>query len=218
MTALGITVLLMILRKSRRAFYIASLIVPLLGAAAIGGLWEGSSMFRTRMQPVVKFFESHLQENAVAEEFKDFRPQTWLDTIDMIKQRPVFGFGPGNYGQVFPEYRHRFKGVRIDTVHAHNKYLELTSEYGLTGAVLILFALISLCVKMIHLILTSPRTYHALPAAALLGAIAGSAVHGFFDFEMRIFPNAMMLALLAGCAVAPLLQFQREKSRDGEEF
>jgi tetratricopeptide (TPR) repeat protein len=45
-----------------------------------------------------------------------------------------------------------------------------------------------------------------LPAAALLGVLAGTAVHGFFDFELRIFPNALMLALLAGCAAAPLIQ------------
>jgi hypothetical protein len=72
---------------------------------------------------------------------------------------------------------------------------------------------------MIRLIRTSPRPYHALPAAALLGALAGTAVHGFFDFELHIFPNAMMLALLAGCAVAPLLRQRSEirgrKAEDG---
>jgi putative inorganic carbon (HCO3(-)) transporter len=216
--AVGTTVLFVILRKSRKAFWIALLVIPFLCAGVIGGLWMGSSMFRTRMQPVVKLLEHHMQENLVEDEFKDFRPETWLDTIDMIKQRPVLGAGPGHYGQVFPEYRYRFKGLRIDTVHAHNEYLELTSEYGLIGAALILLALISISVKMIRLILTSPRVYHALPAAALLGVLAGTAVHGFFDFELRIFPNAMILALLAGCAVAPFLQFQREKHCDGKEL
>jgi tetratricopeptide (TPR) repeat protein len=52
-----------------------------------------------------------------------------------------------------------------------------------------------------------------LPVIALLGALAGTAVHGFFDFELRNFPNAIMLALLAGCAVAPLVR-QRSEIRN----
>lgn len=204
--AAGITVLFVILRKSRKAFCIALMIAPLLGAVAVGGLWAGSSMFRTRMQPVVKFFEHHMQADLVEEGFKDFRPQTWLDTLTMIETRPLFGFGPGNYGPVFEKYRTRFTGVRIETVHAHNEYLELLAEYGFTGGILVLCVLAGVSVRLIRLIRTSPQLHHALPAAALLGALAGTAVHGFFDFELRIFPNALMLALLAGCAVAPLLQ------------
>lgn len=211
--AFGATVLLMILRKSRRAFYIALLVVPLLGAGVVGGLWVGSSMFRTRMQPVVKFVDLVVSGKGIDENFIDFRPLTWLDTIKMIKDRPAFGFGPGNYALTYEDYRQRCQAVRIETVHAHNEYLELLAEYGLVGGVLVLCSLISFSVQMIRFIRTSSRPYHALPAAALLGALAGTAVHGFFDFELHIFPNAMMLALLAGCAVAPLLAQQR--SEDG---
>jgi tetratricopeptide (TPR) repeat protein len=170
-------------------------------------------MFRTRMQPVMKVLSA-----AVAGDWKsvvsvDFRPQTWADTAVMIKDRPLFGFGAGNYGLIFEDYRTRFTGARIETVHAHNEYLELLAEYGLVGGVLVLCVLISISVQMTRLIRTSPRPYHALPAAALLGALAGTAVHGFFDFELHIFPNAMMLALLAGCAVAPLLAQQKSGDR-----
>lgn len=212
---LGVTVLMLIWRKSRRWFFIALLVVPLLGAGAIGGLWAGSEMFRTRMMPVVKFFQHQMQEDLVDEQFKDFRPQTWLDTIDMIKDRPVFGFGPGNYGLLFENYRFRYIGRRIETVHPHNEYLELLAEYGLVGGVLVLGVLLSVCIPLIRLIRTSSRAYHALPAAAFIGALAGTAVHGFFDFELRIFPNALMLALLAGCAVAPLVQSNIERESGG---
>jgi O-antigen ligase len=210
--AVGATVLFMILRKSRRAFYIALLVVPLLGAVAIGGLWAGSSMFRTRMQPVVKVLSAAVAGNWESAVSADFRPQTWLDTMVMIKDRPIVGAGPGNYGLVYEDYRQRVKSVRIETVHPHNEYLELLAEYGLIGGVLVLCVLISVSVQMIRFIRTSPRPYHALPAVALLGALAGTAVHGFFDFELHIFPNALMLALLAGCAAAPLLQQRRGKT------
>lgn len=210
-TAVGVTVLLMVLRKSRRAFYIALLLVPLLGAVAIGGLWAGSSMFRTRMQPVVKFVDLVASGKGIDENFNDFRPQTWLDTLVMIKNRPVSGFGPGSYELMFEDYRQRCQAVRVETVHPHNEYLELLAEYGLLGGALVLWVLISVFLTMIRFIRTSPRAHHALPAAALLGALAGTAVHGFFDFELHIFPNAQMLALLAGCAAAPLLQAVPDK-------
>jgi O-antigen ligase len=217
--AFGATVLLMVLRKSRRAFYIALLVVPLLGAGVVGGLWAGSAMFRTRMQPVVKFVGLVVSGKGIDENFIDFRPLTWLDTIKMIKDRPAFGFGPGNYALTYEDYRQRCQAVRIETVHPHNEYLELLAEYGLVGGVLVLCLLISFSVQMIRFIRTSSRPYHALPAAALLGALAGTAVHGFFDFELHIFPNAMMLALLAGCAVAPSVQqkaeIRRRKAEDG---
>jgi tetratricopeptide (TPR) repeat protein len=204
--AVGATVLFMILRKSRRAFYIALLVVPLLGAGALGGLWAGSSMFRTRMQPVVDFAAHCFAGKLFTVDFQDSRPQAWLDTLPMIADRPVFGVGPGNYGLIYEEYRKRVLAVRIEMVHAHNEYLELLAEYGLIGGLLVLCVLISVSVQMIRFIRTSPRPYHALPAVALLGALAGTAVHGFFDFELHIFPNALMLALLAGCAAAPLIQ------------
>jgi O-antigen ligase len=205
--AIGVTLLLMVLRKSRKAFLIALLAAPLLFAGMLGGLWAGSAMFRERMQPVAGFLAQCSSGNF---EFTDSRPQAWLDTLPMIADRPVFGFGPGNYGQIYEEYRKRVLAVRVEMVHAHNEYLELLAEYGLVGGVLVLCVLISVSVQMIRLIRTSPRPYHALPAAALLGALAGTAVHGFFDFELHIFPNAMMLALLAGCTVAPVVRQRLE--------
>ncbi len=202
---LATTALLLMLRKSRRFFYIALLVVPLLGAGAIGGLWAGSSMFRERMQPAFSFAMHCLSGEVFHTEFKDVRPQAWMDTFPMIGDRSVIGFGPGNYGQTFPEYRQRVPYLRIEMVHPHNEYLELLAEYGLIGALLILGILIRFCTPMVRLIKNSDRLAHALPAVAILAALAGTAVHGFFDFELRIFPNALMLALLAGCAAAPVV-------------
>jgi len=210
---LATTALLLMLRKSRRLFYIALLVVPLLGAGTLGGLWMGSEMFRDRMAPVVRVLElaGEGEWGRVAE--IDFRPMTWADAFVMGKERPLLGVGPGNYGQTFPEHRKRWKGLRRETVHPHNEYLELFTEYGLIGAALIVWVLISFCIPMIRLIKTSDRATHALPAVAILAALAGTAVHGFFDFELRIFPNALMLSLLAGCAAAPLLQRGAGKQR-----
>ncbi len=202
--SLATTAFLLMLRKSRRLFYIALLAVPLLGAGAVGGLWLASSMFRDRMQPVVEVASKFIAGDVEEAISIDFRPKTWADGMVMFADRPVTGFGPGSYELVFPEYRQRVFANRMLTVHPHNEVVELLTEYGVIGALLILGVLISFCVPMIRLIKTSDRATHALPAIAILAVLAGTAVHGFFDFELRIFPNALMLALLAGCAAAPL--------------
>ena len=202
----GILFLVLMLRKSRKAFLLSLVIAPLLMATGIGGLWAGSSMFRDRMKPVVKVLNMAGQGQWDEVASLDFRPMTWADSCAMFMKRPWCGFGPGNYGQVFPEYRTRLQAVRIETVHPHNEPLELLTEYGLVGAGLFVAALASFCVALVRLIKTSSRPYHALPAAALLAALAGTLIHGLFDFELRIFPNALMLSVLAGCAVAPLLR------------
>jgi O-antigen ligase len=197
----GTVALLLVFRKSRRAFWIALLVIPLLCATVVGGLWAGSSMFRTRMHPVAEFIQ---QCRAGSFEFSDFRPQAWMDTVPMIADRPLFGFGPGSYGQIYEQYRRRVKSVRIEIVHAHSEYLELLAEYGAVGALLACATVGAVLLALIRGIRASAHSHHVLPAIALAAALAGTAVHGFFDFELRIFPNALMLAILAGCAVAPL--------------
>ncbi len=214
---LATTALLLMLRKSRRFFYIALLVVPLLGAGAIGGLWAGSSMFRDRMQPVADLLTSAVKGDYNTMISVAWRPQTWADSIELIQEYPLMGVGPGNYELTFPEYRQRITSNRQLAVHPHNEYLELLAEYGLIGAVLIVWVLIGFCVPMVRLIKTSDRLAHALPAVAILAALAGTAVHGFFDFELRIFPSALMLALLAGTAAAPLLRMTEDGGRRTED-
>lgn len=212
--SLGTFGLLLVFRKSRRLFYIALLAIPLLGAGAMGGLWAGSAMFRERMQPVVEVASEFLAGNIEEAISVDFRPQTWADGMVMFSDRPITGFGPGSYELAFPEYRQRVSGNRMLTGHPHNEIVEILGEYGLIGALLVLGVLIRFCVPMVRLLKTSDRLYHALPAMAILAALAGTAVHGFFDFELRIFPNALMLVLLAGTAAAPLLAQQKSEVRN----
>ena len=108
------------------------ILVPLCSTLLLLGGWRFSETFQRRMAPVVEFLQGQADEG-IGSESKDFRPQTWMDTIDMIKEAPLIGFGPGNYRYTFPEYRNRFKGRRIVTGHPHNEYLELMADYGLLG-------------------------------------------------------------------------------------
>ena len=119
--SLATMVLLVMLRKSKRLFYVSLLVVPLLGAGAIGGLWAGSTMFRGRMQPVVDGVMHCVAGDWEKAASCDSRPQLWVDSMAMIREHPLVGVGPGSYGQTYPDYRQRVLANWIEMVHPHNE-------------------------------------------------------------------------------------------------
>ncbi|MEE9368097.1 MAG: O-antigen ligase [Pontiella sp.] len=206
--AVGITICLMALRRSKKLFVLLMILVPLCSILLLLGGWRYSETFQRRMAPVVEFLQGQA-EDGVGSEARDFRPQTWMDTIDMIKAAPLFGHGPGNYRYTYPEYRNRFKGQRIVTGHPHNEVLELMADYGLIGFGLFALAWIYGLVWVLVKSLRAREIRHAYLGFAFLGTAAGTMVHSFFDFQMHVYPNALVFALLAAVVVGPLRAAKR---------
>ncbi|MGE0825161.1 MAG: O-antigen ligase family protein [Candidatus Binatia bacterium] len=83
------------------------------------------------------------------------RSQIWQANIDMIKERPLFGWGYGNYRQFRDPFYERYP--KIDTTaHAHNNFLQLWVDSGVVGLVAFLY----LFVVVLRL---SWRTYRHAP-------------------------------------------------------
>ncbi|MFO7627303.1 MAG: O-antigen ligase family protein [Candidatus Fermentibacteraceae bacterium] len=69
----------------------------------------------------------------------------WSGGLDMFRERPVLGWGPGSFQIVFPAYRnprYSILGVSHNTLHAHCEYLEILCDIGLVG--LFVFGLFAL--------------------------------------------------------------------------
>ena len=215
LAAVGVTALLLSLRKSKKLFVLLLVLVPLFSMIFLLGAWKQSEMFRRRMEPVVEFVKD-VRENGIENtKTSDFRPLTWLDSLEMIKERPLTGFGPASYTYVFEKFRHRFKGVRFISEHPHNEYLEVAAEYGWIG--LGLFG-IMWCYGLIRILIFSLKTKHqhqAFIAMAFLGTAAGTMLHSFFDFQMHQFQNALIFCLLAALAVGPMCRARRDKIAQG---
>lgn len=217
--ALGITVLLLSLRKSKKLFLILLVAVPFASSVLVVGAWHSSEMVRTRLLPVVEFLSEVKSEGFANTSTTDFRPLTWLDTVDMIKERPLTGFGPGSYWYAYPEHRVRYKGARVVSGHPHNEFLEVASEYGLVGFGLLAVAWVYGCVRLLVFSLKTSNDHHAFLSMAFLGTVAGTLFHSFFDFQMHVFPNALIFALLAGIAAGPLCRRKRERlMKDANAF
>ena len=66
------------------------------------------------------------------------RSQIWLANMDMIKERPLTGWGFGNYKQFRAAFYQRYPRADTDA-HAHNNFLQMWVDAGLLGLAAFLF-------------------------------------------------------------------------------
>ena len=138
------------------------------------------------------------------------RSQIWLANLDMVKDRPFFGWGYGNYRKFREPYYQRYPEAN-HSGHAHNSFLQIWVESGLVG----LTAFLAFFVVLLR---TGWQAYRLLPPTAeplrsfALGAwlsiigflIGGLTQHNFGDAEVVIVMWAMagFLARMAEWATA----------------
>lgn len=125
------------------------------------------------------------------------RSQIWLANLDMVKDRPLFGWGYGNYREFREPYYQRYPEAN-HSGHAHNSFLQIWVESGLVG----LTAFLAFFVVLLR---TGWQAYRLLPPTAeplrsfALGAwlsiigflIGGLTQHNFGDAEVVIVMWAM---------------------------
>ncbi len=60
------------------------------------------------------------------------RPAIWRDSLQLIASRPLLGYGPDNFGLVYPRFQANFLGtVQVDK--AHSEALQVAATQGLVG-------------------------------------------------------------------------------------
>jgi len=64
----------------------------------------------------------------------------WRTAIAIIKDRAIFGVGPGNFQEVFLKYK---VGLSTNTRYAHNLFLHTWAETGIIGLVSIIYLIIT---------------------------------------------------------------------------
>lgn len=120
------------------------------------------------------------------------RSQIWLANLDMLKDRPLFGWGYGNYRKFREPYYQRYPQAD-HSGHAHNSFLQIAVDSGLVG----LTAFLAFFVVLLR---TGWQAYRLLPPTAeplrsfALGAwlgivgflIGGMTQHNFGDAEVVI--------------------------------
>jgi len=136
------------------------------------------------------------------------RLQTWSGAVHMWEEHPWWGVGPGQFDTHFRMYRPERLQVRPE--HAHDDYLELLTDFGLVGGVIVLGGIV---IFIIGLVRTWPHVRRdendfgsgmSTRYAFFLGGVSGLfalAVHSLVDFNLHVPANALtcvvVLALVA---------------------
>jgi O-antigen ligase len=126
------------------------------------------------------------------------RINIWKDTIHMIGSYRWVGSGLGAYEHGF----FRFKTVApLNTVDfAHNDYLQIAAELGVTGAILAGVLAMIVFWRVLAVVRCLRDTENWELAVGLLVALLTMGLHGLVDFNLYIPANALVLAWLCGVA------------------
>jgi len=111
--------------------------------------------------------------------FTTKRELIWIDAVNIIKQRPVYGYGWIDYSNTYAIKR---CDKRIIDSHPHSSYLEAAFHTGIPGMSLFLLSLLLfslICIKIIFIEHT--RNVIAFAALLMLGAyVVGGFAESFF--------------------------------------
>lgn len=125
------------------------------------------------------------------------RRDLWQTTLQIIKDHPLLGTGFGAYQVVYPRYDQSSGLLRVE--QAHNDYLQLLTDTGLLGGLVMLAFVILLFACGMAALQTQDLVQRAISLGALAGCF-GLAVHSFVDFNLQVTTNAQVFLALAALA------------------
>jgi len=132
--------------------------------------------------------------------FKDGRTLFWENIFPMVGDYPVFGTGLGTFASAYPVYDRTGGEMRL--THAHNDYLELMSETGILGFLLLAGAVFWILVRSFR----AWRARRNLEVKGLgMGGLVSCVVmliHSFTDFNLHIPANALLFTAVLSLTAA----------------
>lgn len=117
------------------------------------------------------------------------------DTLTMLRQKPLLGWGLGSFPTVYPQFRSFATEYFVN--EAHNDYAQMWAETGLLGFAVVLLFLVLLYRAGIR---GAVNTKRDLLAMAALVACTGIVVHSLTDFNLHIPANAALFYVMAAAA------------------
>jgi O-antigen ligase len=159
----------------------------LLGVAGMV-LWVGSD-------PVVTRFETLGRENT---ETGQNRISIWRDTLALIRQHPVLGTGLGTFSVAYTSVQSVFLNLLVE--HAHCDYLEVVSELGLPGGVLVFASIFWILARAVQRYRKTEDRFEAAVCLGCIGSIAAILVHSLADFNLYIPANTLVFTVTLALA------------------
>ena len=134
----------------------------------------------------------------LGEASKNDRVLMTKDSVKLVAQRPLLGWGLGTFPVVYPLVRTFHTNFLVNA--AHNDYIQTAVETGLVGLLLALgFAVLLYRNGLREAAAWRTSVGSSVRMGALIGA-TGILVHSFWDFNLQIPANAALFFVLAAIA------------------
>jgi O-antigen ligase len=151
-------------------------------------VWVGSD-------PVIGRFEVLGQEYS---QTGQNRIAIWRDTLKLIRQHPWLGTGLGTFSVAYTSVQSVFLNRLVD--HAHCDYLEMVTELGLPGGILLFGSVFWILAGAVPRYRKAENRFDAAAYLGCIGSITAILVHSLADFNLYIPANALVFAVTLALA------------------
>ena len=128
------------------------------------------------------------------------RTQYWKATWSVFQEKPLLGTGPGTWQFFWTKYRpHRFQG---SPDYPHNDILNLASDYGLVGFLLVGSALFLFYRQALQVGFSRSKSEQRSLAIGAVISVTAILIHSWFDFNLHILGNSFLLVTIMALTVA----------------
>ncbi len=128
------------------------------------------------------------------------RLDLWAKTLRMFLDHPVTGTGLGTFQWAFASYQRAGEWGKLD--YAHNDYLQLLSEAGIVGGVLLALALAVFFRGILAPALSGLDKRPRFTTVGVAAAVSAILAHSVVDGNLQIPANAALFAILLGVLAA----------------
>jgi O-antigen ligase len=151
-------------------------------------VWIGSD-------PVMSRFETLGQEYSLSGQN---RISIWRDTLGLIRHHPLLGTGLGSFSVAYPSVQTTFLTLLVE--HAHCDYLEVATELGLPGAILVFGSIFWVIARAARQYRKAEERFDKAVSLGCIGSIAAILVHSLADFNLYIPANALVFTIILAMA------------------
>lgn len=134
---------------------------------------------------------------------RGLRLAIWLNTIEMIKDRPLIGFGLGNHKVFYPVYYRKAVAEKIfseasQLSNVHNDYLQTFAELGVIGMLILGWLLLAAIVVVLKLTSGKSSRHVRFFAIGISVSVTGLLVNAFFSFPFQRSVPPFLLMIMLG--------------------
>ena len=151
-------------------------------------VWIGSD-------PVMSRFDTLGQEYNLSGQN---RISIWRDTLGLIRHHPFLGTGLGSFSVVYPSVQTAFLTLLVE--HAHCDYLEVASELGLPGGILVFGSIFWVLAQAARQHRKAEECFDKAISLGSIGSIVAILVHSLADFNLYIPANALVFTIILALA------------------